>query len=117
MTLKGKTFRKWASGQNIYEFEKEISPKGYSDLVLGLYTCMAFIVRQDIHVYLRSAFTGPLVLWYFMLLPNKLLYFMLLPNKQLHLESCNLSYIACIGLTSSKLYLFTYLYSINYSGD
>ena len=35
MTLKGKTFRKWASGQNtrIYEFEKEIKPRGYSDPV------------------------------------------------------------------------------------
>ena len=40
MTLKGKTSRKWASGQNIYEFEKEINPRGYSDPVLGLYTCI-----------------------------------------------------------------------------
>ena len=27
MTLKGKTSRKWASGQNIYEFEKESRPR------------------------------------------------------------------------------------------
>ena len=33
MTLKGKT-RKWASGQNIYKFEIEIKPRGYSDPVL-----------------------------------------------------------------------------------
>ena len=38
LTLKGKTFRKWASGQNIYELENEINPRGYSDPVLGLYT-------------------------------------------------------------------------------
>ena len=40
LTLKGKAFRKRASGQNIYEFEKEINPRGYSDPVLGLYTCI-----------------------------------------------------------------------------
>ena len=28
MTLKGKTSRKWASGQNIYEFEKEMNSQG-----------------------------------------------------------------------------------------
>ena len=39
MTLKGITFKKWASGQNIYEFDKEINPRGYFDPVLGLYTC------------------------------------------------------------------------------
>ena len=52
MTLKGKTFRKWASEQNIYEFEKEINPIGHSDPVLGLYTYMymTFTVKQ---VYLR----------------------------------------------------------------
>ena len=38
MTLKGKTFRKWASGQNVVE--KEIKLRGYSDPVLGLYTCI-----------------------------------------------------------------------------
>ena len=38
MTLKGKTSGIWASGQNIYEFEKEINPSGYSDSVHGLYT-------------------------------------------------------------------------------
>ena len=39
MTWKGKTFKKWASEQNSYEFEKEIKPRGCSDPVLGLYTC------------------------------------------------------------------------------
>ena len=38
MTLKGKTSRKWAIGQNFHEFEKGIKPKGDSDPVLGLYT-------------------------------------------------------------------------------
>ena len=31
MTLKGKTFRKWANEQNIYEVEKEIKPIGCSN--------------------------------------------------------------------------------------
>ena len=35
MSLKGKTFRKWANGQNIYKFEKEIDLRVYSDPVLG----------------------------------------------------------------------------------
>ena len=44
MTLKGKTFiKKWASEQNIYEFEKEIKPRGSFDPVLGLYTVMCQI--------------------------------------------------------------------------
>ena len=38
MTLKGKTSRKWASGQNIYEFEKN-NPRGYSDPVMR-FTCI-----------------------------------------------------------------------------
>ena len=37
MTLKGKTFKKWASEQNIYEFEKKNKPRGCSDRVLGLH--------------------------------------------------------------------------------
>ena len=40
LTLKGNTFRKLASGQNIYECENEINPMAYSDPVLGLYTCI-----------------------------------------------------------------------------
>ena len=40
MTLKGKSFRKWASGLNFYEIENEINLRGYSDPVLGLYTCL-----------------------------------------------------------------------------
>ena len=40
MTLKGKTFRKWASGLNFNEFETEMNLRGYSDPVLGLYTCL-----------------------------------------------------------------------------
>ena len=39
LTLKGKTIRKCASGQNFYEFGKGINPRGYSDPVLGLYIC------------------------------------------------------------------------------
>ena len=35
MTLNGKTFKKWASGQNIYGFENEIKPRGYSNPALG----------------------------------------------------------------------------------
>ena len=35
MTLKGKTSRKWTSGQNIYEFEKEINPNEILTLSLG----------------------------------------------------------------------------------
>ena len=46
MSLKGKTFRKLASGQNNYELEKEINPRGYSNPVLGLYMFMTFIVKQ-----------------------------------------------------------------------
>ena len=40
MTLEGKTLRKWTIGHNTYEFEKEINHRGYSDPVLGLYTCI-----------------------------------------------------------------------------
>ena len=39
-TQMGKTFRKWASGQKIYEFEKEINPRCYYDPALGLYACI-----------------------------------------------------------------------------
>ena len=37
MTLKETSFKKWASEQNIYEFEKEIKPRGCSGPVLRLY--------------------------------------------------------------------------------
>ena len=37
MTLKGKSFGKWASEQNIYEFQKEINPRGSCGPFLGLY--------------------------------------------------------------------------------
>ena len=40
MTLKGKTFRKWTSEQDTYEFKNEIKPRGCSNPVLGLYTCI-----------------------------------------------------------------------------
>ena len=33
IATKGKTFWKWANGQNIYEFENEIDPRYYSDPV------------------------------------------------------------------------------------
>ena len=64
MTLEGKTSRKWASGQNIYEFEtEEINPRGYSDSVLDswgyvhvydLYSQTSFIgiyLRSQVSVY------------------------------------------------------------------
>ena len=54
MTLKGeKTSRKLASGQNIYEFENEINPRGYSDSVLGLYTCIYVYSQTSLLVYIR----------------------------------------------------------------
>ena len=40
MTLKRKMSGKQASGQNIYEFDKEIYHSGYSDSVLRPYTCI-----------------------------------------------------------------------------
>ena len=51
MTLKGKPSKKWAGGQNIYEFEKESNPRGYSDSVLGLYdlysqTCLLVYISD-----------------------------------------------------------------------
>ena len=52
LTLKEKTFRKWASGQNIYEFEKEINPTAYSDPVLS---------KGYIHVYDLCSQTSLLV--------------------------------------------------------
>ena len=64
LTLKGKTFKKWASEQIIHEFEKEIKPRGCSDPLLYMY--MTFIVKQ-VYWYLRSQVSvyrtiGPLVL-------------------------------------------------------
>ena len=43
MTLKGKTFKKWASEQNLYEFEKVIKPRG---CIRDIYMYMTFIVKQ-----------------------------------------------------------------------
>ena len=54
MTLKGKTFRKWASGQNIYEFEKEINPRGHSDPVLGLYTRYDLFIVKQVYLYISQ---------------------------------------------------------------
>ena len=63
MTLKGKTFRKWASEQNIYEFEKEIKTRGswgYIHVpVYDLYSQTSLLVYIS---DLGRAFTGPLVL-------------------------------------------------------
>ena len=42
MSFKGQTYWKWANGQNIYEFEKEMDPRGNSDPVLGLYMISLF---------------------------------------------------------------------------
>ena len=44
MSLKGKTSRKLANGQKIYEFEKEIDLMGYFEYVLGLYACLSYDV-------------------------------------------------------------------------
>ena len=40
MSLKRKTSRKWANGQNIYDSENKIDPRDSSVLALGLYTCI-----------------------------------------------------------------------------
>ena len=53
LTLKVKSFRIWACGQNIYEFENETNPRGYSDPVLGLYT----FIYYDLCSHLKDAFT------------------------------------------------------------
>ena len=56
LTLKGKTFRKWASGQNIYEFEKEINPRGILTLSWG-YIHVYDLCSQTsllVNIYLRS---------------------------------------------------------------
>ena len=78
MTLKGKASRKRASGQNIYEFDKEINPSGFLTLSLGQVDRIFMnLIKKltpagiltlslgHIHVYdLASiSFTGPLVLW------------------------------------------------------
>ena len=55
MTLKGKISRKWANGQNIHEFEKEMNHRGYNDPILGLYTCIGpSLSNKFIGIYLRS---------------------------------------------------------------
>ena len=52
LTLKGKTFRKWASGQSIYEFEKKITQGIILTLSWGIimymyiYMYMTFEVKQ-----------------------------------------------------------------------
>ena len=47
MTLKGKTSRKWASGQNIYDFEEEINPSRYSDFCpWAIYIYMTWYISQ-----------------------------------------------------------------------
>ena len=51
--LKGKTCRKWANGQIIYDLEKEIDPKGYSDTAMGLYTCILYTCMA---VYMFTAY-------------------------------------------------------------
>ena len=62
MTMKGKTFRKWAREQNIYEYEKEIKPRGCSDPVLGLYTCIWQVIGTCISQVSVYRTIGPLVL-------------------------------------------------------
>ena len=40
LSLKGKTSRKWANGQTIYDSENKIDPRGSSVPPLGLCTCI-----------------------------------------------------------------------------
>ena len=64
--LKGKTCRKWANGQIIYDLEKEIDPKGYSDTAMGLYTCILYTCMA---VYMFTAYMYMIIIvkqghWY-----------------------------------------------------
>ena len=55
----GENFRKWTNGQNNYDFEKEIDPRGYFDPALGLYTYMYMnIIVKQIYWYIRSQISG-----------------------------------------------------------
>ena len=55
MPLKEIFFRKLANGQNIYEFKKEIDPRGYCDPVLWLLTCIYDLYSQtSILVYISQ---------------------------------------------------------------
>ena len=57
--LEGKTCRKLVNRQNVYESAEEIASRGYSDNVLGLYTCTCNHYSQTsvlVHVYI-SEFT------------------------------------------------------------
>ena len=49
---------KWLKGEKIYDFEIEIVPRGYSDPVLGLYTCKVKQVNRYISdlLVIRSYF-------------------------------------------------------------
>ena len=59
MTLNGKTFRKLASEQNIYEFER----RGCSDLSWG-YIHICYIHVHAIYMYMYMTFIVKQVYWY-----------------------------------------------------
>ena len=48
MTMKGNTSRKWASGQNIYEFEKEINPNEILTLSLSYIHVFDLVYISDL---------------------------------------------------------------------
>ena len=55
MSLKGKTFREWENGQNIYEFEKEIDPEDILTLFLGyIHVFDHYSQAKFISIYPRS---------------------------------------------------------------
>ena len=55
MSLKGKTSRNWANGQNIYDSENKIDTRGSSVPGLGLYTCITMtIIVKFIGIYFGS---------------------------------------------------------------
>ena len=51
MSLKGKTSRKWANGQNIYDSENKIDPQGFICPCPG--TIYMYIVKQ-IYLYMSQ---------------------------------------------------------------
>ena len=53
MTLKGKTFRKWTSGQSIINLKKKLTPGFIPTISLGY-----------IHVYMYAFYSQTYVYWY-----------------------------------------------------
>ena len=59
LTLKGKTLRKWASGQTIYECEKKVIL-----ILFWGYIHMTFVGKQT--YWCISQILGPMVLWLYL---------------------------------------------------